>query len=525
MGKGIIVSGGTDGLYQIDYEVDKTRIQAKIDALVNAIVVLTEVDIPAAEAEAATKQTTHTTLLVQLNSAINLGNDTTEITRSLSIALSELNAATNRLNSSKMKLGSLTQEKKFLTDNLPPDEEISAWCADLNESLSGEVGTIEVPGERTAPVIIRPGGESGNDAVYNAAADGQIVPVLGLSPSENFYNLAIMTGWQKYQPTYRLGEITNLNANLCDITLDAAVSSLQGLDVNPTTTLTNVPITYLTCDGAAFEVGDRVVIKYTGSGPGTPYTPSVIGFEKNPKGCGCPFTADILSGSAPLIVQFTETSTGSPTNWLWDFGDGFQSNEQNPVHIYTDAGSYSVTLTTFTSSSVTVNGFTDAFENRKSGAGHGSNAAAWAAFNAASWIPFIGTSIGRYHVQQGSSADFQYNATRVTIENINLTSYSAPKIAVLELLYQNVGLTEGTVLLGTGEKAAPGDNAWEFVADITSSLGTIFTTTISDLSFPLLTSPGLGGKNGWQISDARAIVHTPTFPVDTCTSSNYITVT
>src|SRR5690606_20196847 len=35
------------------------------------------------------------------------------------------------------------------------------------------------------------------------------------------------------------------------------------------------------------------------------------------------FTANITSGTAPLVVLFTYTSTGgSPTSWLWDFGDG-----------------------------------------------------------------------------------------------------------------------------------------------------------------------------------------------------------
>jgi len=51
-----------------------------------------------------------------------------------------------------------------------------------------------------------------------------------------------------------------------------------------------------------------------------------------------------MSGTAPLSVKFTDTSTGNPTSWIWDFGDGYTANEQNPVHRYTSTGSYPVTL-------------------------------------------------------------------------------------------------------------------------------------------------------------------------------------
>jgi len=57
------------------------------------------------------------------------------------------------------------------------------------------------------------------------------------------------------------------------------------------------------------------------------------------------FTANVTSGEAPLAVQFTDASTGTPTSWLWDFGDGINSTEQNPSHTYTAAGNYTVNLT------------------------------------------------------------------------------------------------------------------------------------------------------------------------------------
>ncbi|MGB9939634.1 S8 family serine peptidase [Methanosarcina sp.] len=57
------------------------------------------------------------------------------------------------------------------------------------------------------------------------------------------------------------------------------------------------------------------------------------------------FSASATSGKAPLKVQFTDRSTGSPTSWRWTFGDGTYSTQQNPKHTYTKAGRYAVSLT------------------------------------------------------------------------------------------------------------------------------------------------------------------------------------
>lgn len=43
-------------------------------------------------------------------------------------------------------------------------------------------------------------------------------------------------------------------------------------------------------------------------------------------------------------VTFTDLSTYNPSSWLWNFGDGNASTQQNPSHTYTASGTYSVTL-------------------------------------------------------------------------------------------------------------------------------------------------------------------------------------
>ncbi|HUK13835.1 MAG TPA: PKD domain-containing protein, partial [Thermoanaerobaculaceae bacterium] len=52
--------------------------------------------------------------------------------------------------------------------------------------------------------------------------------------------------------------------------------------------------------------------------------------------------------AAPIVgevVHFADASTGAPTSWSWDFGDGAASTVQNPTHAFATAGTFTVTLT------------------------------------------------------------------------------------------------------------------------------------------------------------------------------------
>lgn len=54
-------------------------------------------------------------------------------------------------------------------------------------------------------------------------------------------------------------------------------------------------------------------------------------------------TDNILSCSGS--VAFFDISENAPSEWLWNFGDGTVSNLQNPQHIFTENGNYTVSLT------------------------------------------------------------------------------------------------------------------------------------------------------------------------------------
>lgn len=67
------------------------------------------------------------------------------------------------------------------------------------------------------------------------------------------------------------------------------------------------------------------------------------------------FKSDITSGCSPIVVDFQDQSTGNPSSWLWNFGNGATSTLKNPSATYFSTGTYTVTLiATNTSGSDTI---------------------------------------------------------------------------------------------------------------------------------------------------------------------------
>ncbi len=91
---------------------------------------------------------------------------------------------------------------------------------------------------------------------------------------------------------------------------------------------------------------DEVAVYDSALSPDTIAAHHRLGQAGARKGPRAGFTASQRTGAAPLIVTFTDTSTGAPHEWSWNFGDGTSSTAQDPTHRYSKPGNYTVTLTT-----------------------------------------------------------------------------------------------------------------------------------------------------------------------------------
>jgi hypothetical protein len=143
-------------------------------------------------------------------------------------------------------------------------------------------------------------------------------------------------------PIVQYGVIWN---NPADITYGTELSSTQ---LNAVASIPGT-FTYTPPAGTILSVGTQTLhVDFTPT-DSTNYTTTSkdvsINVLEKPVAPVASFSAYPTTGKAPLIVAFTDSSTGSPTSWQWSFGDQGTSTTKNPVHTYTKAGKYTVTLT------------------------------------------------------------------------------------------------------------------------------------------------------------------------------------
>lgn len=365
MGKGTIASGGTDGLYQVTLDYGQAARDARVKKITADLAALVG-KIAEAQALYDAQQATEDAQTVVVNAAINtyitvsnavgpaleavnaaqaalaeLQADAFATPESIAAAQATLSAANETYTGAKsaiepalknytkaaselatlkgktaalrIPLELLKAQQTQLTKDLATwtalvlTETVPAWCADLTEDASGEVATVEIPGENKL-VLIAPA------APAPTATDGLLTAREVQSPEQVFWNAAVLPGWQKWKPTYRRGTITAIDydADTASVTLFEDVSSARNLPINQSANLTAVPVDYMQCDAEAFAVGDVVVVKFTGQDWASP---RVIGFCDNPKACLPKFVYVPIEGSK---ARNTVSTRPFITSYDWD---------------------------------------------------------------------------------------------------------------------------------------------------------------------------------------------------------------
>jgi PKD repeat protein len=163
--------------------------------------------------------------------------------------------------------------------------------------------------------------------------NGDYYPLTPYSQAQN-----VWMAWQFDWPSANVGCVQIFNRT--NSTVFSMTFQLQGLNPAQTYDVSNFDTgdlgsfsgNSLMTTGITLQLTNRqsAILYYTDL---TPLTAPVAVFTGSP-----------TNGVAPLTVDFYNASTGA-TNYFWIFGDGNTSTGLNPVDIYTNPGTYSVTLT------------------------------------------------------------------------------------------------------------------------------------------------------------------------------------
>ena len=292
MGKGRIVSGGTDGLYTVELLHNRERIDAEIAFLTAKLAELQD-ELDALETEREGLVAERNAIATDIDTAVaNAEEGEIPDVEALLVELAQVSA---KIQQQDVRIAMIrgrmleARKRKEMLEAIPADPQQQAWCADFTEDLTGEVGTVELPGEAVVGqfatwrrVIIRPGFEGRAD--YLPARDGQLFHREGQVGYQAYFNAAILPGWQKWKPLHRIGLVSTIDreANTCTLNIRSEDSSANNLQIDQSLTLSNVPFEYMDCNHVAFEVGDLALVEFTGQDWNSP---KVIGFEKEPKPC------------------------------------------------------------------------------------------------------------------------------------------------------------------------------------------------------------------------------------------------
>lgn len=369
MGKATIVAHLGGALYSVVIEQDESRLGDMIQAAQDMLDLLApELDAAQTEYDAAIADYTQT--LAERDDDIDLALPGVPIPESLAQAINEKTAeasawfdivarAETRLNNIKARILNLELRIVWLqglygADPLPS----TAYCIDMCDGetedggdprplLTGTVATVE-PFRRCDEIRLINGGtpQYRADPTYVAATDGVIVPVSSMTPAQYLYNYAMWSGAEAWRGRFHVAQIVSKSTPSGPVDVELQFGNHLAQD-GFTTTLTDVPVQYMDCDGKAFMAGDYVIVTYSTGNT----SPKVIGFAQAPR--PCPLPKDFLIHATTEATYWRLTFDPDTNTWsksaagkvagphIWYGRNRVVSCEFHAKLIYMNATSYS----------------------------------------------------------------------------------------------------------------------------------------------------------------------------------------
>jgi S-layer protein (TIGR01567 family) len=231
---------------------------------------------------------------------------------------------------------------------------------DLGEGYAIEVKQIDAEGEKVWLEFTKDGEYVDDEIISvstsNPAANTWVVELDDIQRENNVAVLKVHVNQVFQDATDSIAQIEGLwlidYVNAMTIESDDEFGNLNKVNINgDTLTITNEDDLTLT-RGNKVEIGQGMFFKIADTSTTQlryyPFIEYTIEEHKSKVLPIADFSTSVTGGYAPLSVSFTDLSQ-NVTSWSWDFGDGVTSTEQNPTHVYSEAGTYTIKLTAINS--------------------------------------------------------------------------------------------------------------------------------------------------------------------------------
>lgn len=245
----------------------------------------------------------------------------------------------------------------------PPSPTVPAAPSGLTASPSGTTVTLnwaDNATNETSQSVYYAVGNGGFVKVADVAANARTSTLTGFSPGTYRFEVTASNSAGESAPS----NIASATIASSTVTASFSVAPASGVANSTVFSFTDQSTGAITArswafgDGATsaaaspthvYATAGQYTVTLTVSGGGASSSTSRVVTVS--QAIGASFTFAPANPTAGQTISFSDLSTGGPTQWSWDFGDGTTSSAQNPQKVYANAGTYTVRLTAFSAGS------------------------------------------------------------------------------------------------------------------------------------------------------------------------------